>query len=696
MPALPLLDNFFATLDSIIEFERKFSEKIDNIELVNQQIISYIEKNELTNHNIGKKISDIKNNINDHKSNPIMLKALISELVLLIKLQENQLDESKIESEIKTTFLKAQFNIFIKNYIGSIKNKEISYNSSLQNSIPTLAELMDDTQSEQQSLDENEKIDIFNQNIKNHYLEFDFDENGCGELYKILEKIGNGMENFKSQFAKNITLFTFISETILKHPIDFGKNMKKFSKGSILSSQNIEIIFSYVNIIKKIFVEAHNKTVEECNSKLKKQQFSIISEKKEPEQLFKIISGKLKNFSKDICIFDKSALPIDPLQNLIENVIQYNQKAIKNKENIINSIIENIGKLCLVVSKNFIIPKVLSLLGNSKNPQEIAGTLYKNNNINISGLLSQDSQQTLNVNETEKSNNEINHLLCENEALTITNNALKKTIGILKNESTKTNDQITKFKKQNTTLKDSNKQLKLLEQQNTFKIKSLEKENALLREKLLKLENERNNLKSQKSDDSGIENEEQNHHIIKKVTLENTEFTESILVGFKKNILGKLKNDIDANKDTLNDFGAKLNEFDEELKLLSDKRNADISNLRKINFELHNEIERLKLENSKTSNEKTDKIIILTNKLLDAIKTIKQLKSELENEKNIPKINNESSIEKKLSILEKVLEFFSKLFKTISNSISSICKKVSSSFLYKDIKHGTILESVNK
>ena len=194
---LPLINNLFNTLDRIIEFENIFNNKFDNHNLINAEIKNYITKNEITKENIDAKISSTRQNIENNKNNPMIQKALLSELVLLSELKKSNLDINQanidqVDQKYKKTFLTTRFNLFLPSYIDGItKTVNSNESPSTSDSTPTVEELQKEDDSSVINSNEAPTIDkteILKNNLAKFNLKFDFSDDEKNKIIQTIER----------------------------------------------------------------------------------------------------------------------------------------------------------------------------------------------------------------------------------------------------------------------------------------------------------------------------------------------------------------------------------------------------------------------------------------------------------------------------------------------------------------------------
>ena len=649
---LPLINNLFDSLDKIIEFENIFNAKFNNTNLVKNTITDYIDKNNIESNNIDAVISYIQKDIEDNKNSPIVQKALLSELVLLNELKKSNLEINQVDQKYQKTFLTTQFNLFLPNYINNITQTiDTNQSPSTSNLIPTVEELEQDDNFN--IVDSNEaptinKTEILQKNLKKFNLTFDFSDEEKNQIIQTIDNIQNNILNFNAQVKENIGVVRIMTKIASDRTIGIVgdgliKDIGKFSNGNPFSPENIKTIFEYINIAKEIIINANNETIKKYNNEIKKQNKEAKKKNKnaiekplikeiEKKDLFPIILKKLNDFSEKIKLYDADAISLNSLKTLIENIIEYETSKTKNKDKIANKMIENIAIIFKVIRKNFIIPGVLSFLGESikKNDNaatvgDLLQTLYPNEN--FTNLLT----ATSNINNSN--NNLFEETASNNEDETQKQSLIQELQNELKTKEQNNN------KKVNQELANENQELEKTKQ-------TLQEELDQLKQKLADTKKRRASISSSNNSDSGIEDDNLQSSAIQKDDDSDNTFN----------------NNLEEDKNDLPDF-------------FKDK--CDLKELRGTNQELTDKItlltaqlEKLQSNDQKSQHEITELKMNLQNTENDLEKLQKIIDK--------PKTTIETQTEQKLSILKQIMQFFSELLESLSKELTSIGKGISS------------------
>jgi chromosome segregation ATPase len=216
------------------------------------------------------------------------------------------------------------------------------------------------------------------------------------------------------------------------------------------------------------------------------------------------------------------------------------------------------------------------------------------------------------------------------------------------------------------------------------KNKTLQKELDELKQQLAESQKERASISSSDNSDSGVESDNLQKSSQSLVKGKKEQVIEQApgdqkAEEFTGNIISAFRNDLNENKNALDNFSKMLDEFDGSLSKLSEEKSNEINNLTKTTQELRDEISRLQnihceLNNDRSHNRKT--IEQLTTKLFDALSAV--LTEKLQKIINTPKPTTETQAEQKLSIFKQIIQFFSELLESLSKGLTSLGKGISS------------------
>ena len=598
-------------------------------------------------------------------------KALLSELVLLSELKKSNLDINQanidqVDQKYKKTFLTTRFNLFLPSYIDGItKTVNSNESPSTSDSTPTVEELQKEDDSSVINSNEAPTIDkteILKNNLAKFNLKFDFSDDEKNKIIQTIDNIQNNIVNFNAQIKKNIGVVGLMTKVVTERTIGIVgdgliKDMGKFSNGNPFSTENIKIIFEYINIVKEIIIDANNETIEKYNNKIKKENkeakrknTSAIEKLKIEEikkkDLFPIILKKLNDFSEKIKLYDADAISLNSLKAFLKDIIEYEASKEKDKSAIIKNMITNIAIIFKVIKKNFIVPGVLSFLGESEKKNDNAAT--------VQNLL-----QTLYPNDT------FDGLLADTSNINDSNKNLFEETSSNNEEETQNQQLIQELQEQNIKL-----QQNLQNEQE--KNKTLQEELTELKQQLNKSKQERDKLSSSDNSDSGVENNNLHSLAIPKDDGSNNRFNDINLEDIKLQEYS-LNSDTKGDQNNLPNF-------------LEDKR--DLKELRGTNQELTDKI--IQLTNQLKSNDQKsqEQIVELNAKLNNTENEIKTLvKMNSQNEKNEleklqkiiskPKATIETQTAQKLSILKQIMQFFSELLESLSKKLTSLGKEIS-------------------